>query len=74
MDTTNAVMTRTYKIEPLPSEHRRGWRLRLIEDGEEVGGGVFPASETEDSKTEAYAEAMVEAEDWLTSRQAVPSR
>ncbi len=62
-----------YEIAPRGPELGGGWRLRLIEDGEEVGGGVFPASETEESKTEAYAEAMDEAEGWLASRQAVPS-
>ncbi len=62
-----------FEIDPRATELGEGWRLRLIEDGEEVGGGVFPASETEESKTEAYAEALAEAEDWLASRQAVPS-
>ena len=50
-----------YEIEPRRPELGGGWRLRVIEDGEEVGGGVFPASETEESKTEAYADAMDEA-------------
>jgi hypothetical protein len=59
-----------YEVDPRGPELGGGWRLRLIENGEEVGGGVFLASETEESKTEAYAEAMAEAEDWLASRQA----
>jgi len=67
------LATARFEIDPRAPELGGGWRLRLIEDGEEVGGGVFPASETGDSKTEAYAEAMVEGEDWLASRQAVPS-
>ncbi len=62
-----------YEIAPRGPELGGGWRLRLIEDGEEVGGGVFPASETEESKTEAYADAMDEAEGWLASRQAPSS-
>ncbi len=61
-----------YEIAPRGPELGGGWRLRLIEDGEEVGGGVFPASETEESKTDAYADAMDEAERWLASRQAPP--
>ena len=65
--------TAGFEIDPRAPELGGGWRLRLIDDGEEVGGGVFPASETEESKTEVYAEAMAEAEDWLASRQAVPS-
>jgi hypothetical protein len=62
-----------YEIAPRGPELGGGWRLRLIEIGEEVGGGVFPALEIEESKTEAYAEAMDETEGWLASRQAVPS-
>jgi hypothetical protein len=33
----------SYEIEPRTPELGGGWRLRLLEDGEEVGGGVFPA-------------------------------
>jgi len=33
----------TYEINPRPVELGGGWNLRLLEDGEEVGGGVFPA-------------------------------
>lgn len=29
-------MNRTYEIEPVEN----GWRLKMFEDGEEVGGGV----------------------------------
>lgn len=45
----------SYQIDPRPAELGGGWRLRLIEDGEEVGGGVFPLSEyaTEDNAEEA---------------------
>ncbi len=35
----------SYEINPRPTELGGGWRLRLFEDGEEVGGGVFPLSE-----------------------------
>ncbi len=64
--------TARFEIDPRAPELGGGWRLRLIEDGEEVGGGVFPASETAVSKTDAYADAMDEAEGWLASRQAPP--
>jgi hypothetical protein len=64
-----AQFGRCYEIEP----RRPELQLRLIEDGEEVGGGVFPASETETANTEAYAEAMEEGEDWVASRQAMSS-
>jgi hypothetical protein len=33
----------SYTVEPRPDHLGGGWRLRLIEDGQEVGGGVFPA-------------------------------
>lgn len=33
----------TYEIKPRAAELGGGWNLRLLEDGEEVGGGVFPA-------------------------------
>lgn len=35
-------MRYSYEILPRPVELGGGWRLRMLEDGEEVGGGVFP--------------------------------
>lgn len=35
-------MTHAYTITPRLLEVGGGWRLRLLEDGEEVGGGAFP--------------------------------
>ena len=32
----------TYKIIPRPDSVGGGWNLKLLEDGEEQGGGVFP--------------------------------
>ena len=72
----------SYQIDPRPAELGGGWRLRLIEDGEEVGGGVFPLSEyaTEDNAKDnaednaeeaakwAYEDALAEASAWLASR------
>jgi hypothetical protein len=48
----------SYEIDPRPAELGGGWRLRLMEDGIEVGGGVFPA----------YDDALAEASVWLSSR------
>lgn len=36
-------MDYTYEITPRPRELGGGWKLRMLEDGQEVGGGVFPA-------------------------------
>ena len=68
----------SYQIDPRPADLGGGWRLRLIEDGEEVGGGVFPLSEyaTEDNAEDnaeeaakwAYEDALAEASAWLASR------
>ncbi len=35
-------MKYSYEILPRSVELGGGWRLRMLEDGEEVGGGVFP--------------------------------
>ena len=55
----------SYQTEPRPAELGGGYRLRLFENGEEVGGGVFPLSEDED----ALAAALDEASAWLASRE-----
>ncbi|MDN4056360.1 hypothetical protein QPK32_25155 [Massilia sp. YIM B02763] len=34
--------TYTYEINPRPDELGGGWNLRMLHDGMEVGGGVFP--------------------------------
>lgn len=39
----------TYEITPRPADLGGGWRLRLMEDGEEVGGGVFPIADDPDA-------------------------
>ncbi len=63
-----------YEITPRPADLGGGWRLRLIEDGEEVGGGVFPLSEyataenAEEAASYAYEDALAEASAWLASR------
>ena len=65
-------MTYSYEINPRPVELGGGWRLRLLEDGVEVGGGVFPPVEgIEDAKEAlqaAFDDAETEAYDWLDSR------
>ena len=63
-----------YEITPRPADLGGGWRLRLLERGEEVGGGVFPLSEyataenAEEAASYAYEDALAEASAWLASR------
>lgn len=66
-------MAYAYEILPRPDHLGGGWRLRLLEDGQEVGGGVFPPVEEEegtreDALADAFADAEAEAYDWLDSR------
>lgn len=35
-------MKRSYEIQPRPDDLGGGWNLKLIEDGQAAGGGVFP--------------------------------
>lgn len=62
----------SYEILPRPVELGGGWRLRLLEDGEEVGGGVFPPTDEFEDAQEAlkaaYDDAEWEAYAWLDSR------
>lgn len=66
----------SYEINPRPTELGGGWRLRLLENGDEVGGGVFPLSEyvtaenAEEAASYAYEDALAEASAWLASRSA----
>jgi hypothetical protein len=60
-----------YGIEPRPETLGGGYRLRLIEAGEEVGGGVFPLDEYADEpepEKAAFADAQAEGEAWLANR------
>ena len=51
-----------YQIEPRPEHLGGGWRLRLLEFGEEVGGGIYEPGD------DGYGEALAEGEDWLATR------
>lgn len=66
------AMSYRYVIETRPANLGGGWRLRLLQDGEEVGGGVFPpedGSQTPDEALQAaYDDAEATALDWLESR------
>ena len=56
---------RSYEITPRPPELGGGFRLRLIEDGEEVGGGVFPLDASAGDVEQAFEEARAEALGWM---------
>jgi DNA polymerase III epsilon subunit-like protein len=58
-----------YTIDPRPTDLGGGWRLKLLENDEEVGGGVFPVT-PEASIDDAFADAWYEGEGWLGSRPA----
>lgn len=52
----------SYEVNPRPESVGGGWHLRLLEDGEEIGGGAFPAGD------EGYLDALETAPDWLATR------
>lgn len=52
-----AIDSRSYEIKPRPAGLGAPWKLTLFEDGEEVGGGVFPD----------YDEARAEGESWCVN-------
>lgn len=41
---------RSYEIVPRPADLGGGWKLTLLEDGQEAGGGVFPVSKEDPQK------------------------
>jgi hypothetical protein len=64
-----AVANYAYEISPRPAELGGGWRLRLLVNGEEVGGGVFPPEHDGANATvEAFQHALNEAFAWRNSR------
>lgn len=65
-------MVYSFEITPRPADLGGGWRLRLLENGEEVGGGVFPAAPADPNQmAEAYADAESEAYAWLDAHDQV---
>lgn len=55
----------TYQIDPRPANRGGGYRLRLMENNEEVGGGVFPLETTDEIAKQDAEEAAWE---WLNTR------
>lgn len=62
-------MTRAYDIAPRAPRLGGGWSLRLLEDGEEVGGGYFPPLP---SSSEAYLDLMDMAYDFVEAGEDLP--
>ena len=74
-------MSRTYEIKPRPTRFGGGWILTMLEDGEEMGRGVYPLfrqdrplgvdeDEDEDDLVTkdlfALAEAEADGESWVS--------
>lgn len=72
-DRGSAQPERNYQIDERPLPLGGGYCLRLIEDGEEMGGGVFPLEEHRTAReqtdaevaTWAYKAALAEAHAWV---------
>ena len=64
-DDLRAINGRRLEISARPPELGGGWRLQLIEDGEEVGGGVFPSSPNDPDDVESHAEALATGLSWV---------
>lgn len=65
-----------YEINPRPVELGGGWRLRLLEDGEEVGGGVFPIALDDAHECVLWWNGITELDraHWLTAaKSALPA-
>lgn len=59
-------MMRTYEIEPRQPDLGGGWNLKLFQDGQEMGGGVFPPVQSDDPEfDQAYQDALDEGEAWI---------
>jgi len=56
-----------YQITPRSDNVGGGYQLKLLEDGQEVGGGVFPIT-ADTTSDEAYLQASDSAQEWLQSR------
>jgi len=62
-----------YTIDPRDVEVGGGWTLKLLVDGQEVGGGAFPIT-AETGIDDAFCDAWYEGEGWLGSQLALTSR
>jgi hypothetical protein len=65
------MATYSYEVHPRPAVLGGGWKLKLLKDGVEVGGGVFPpeagASDLQAALDAAHADAMDTGEEWIAA-------
>lgn len=62
------MQERTYEITERPATLGGGWNLKLYEDGDEAGGGVFPLPQGDPKAGIDWWNAMTEDQrsQWLT--------
>lgn len=51
-----------YELTPRPASLGGGWRLRLIDDHNEVGGGIFPVPSASGDDVAAWWDALDDAQ------------
>jgi hypothetical protein len=61
-------MSYSYEIKPRSAELGGGWKLELLQDGQEVGGGVFPVLENAPEAGMDWWNSLTEKQraHWLT--------
>lgn len=64
----------TYRINSRPVELGGGWSVRLLEDGVEVGGSVFPVEKADPHQGVTWWNAMAEDERGLWLNEACSAR
>ena len=69
------MMARSYEIKPRPTHLGGGWCLKMFEDGEEMGRGVYPlfrqdrplgVDEVEPVTKALFDEAQADGESWVS--------
>lgn len=61
-------MQRSYEIQPRPDDLGGGWNLKLLEDGQDAGGGIFPVPQEHPEEGMAWWNALPESRraHWIT--------
>jgi len=53
-------MSRSYEIHSRPAHLGSGWNLKLVENGQEAGGGAFPVEEEDAAVGMAWWNGLTE--------------